>query len=828
MTKKHRAGNQPSSREPLPKLSRQTWPLYLQVALRTIKSLIYYGTGFAIIAGAFAVGLLGGYFAGIVDNTAVPTKAAMTQTLNNVDTSTRLYYADNVEIGPVKSDLIRDTVKLSAVSPWLQKAIVSTEDEDFWTNKGVVPKALVRAVITELTGLGGQTGGSTLTQQVVKLQFLNSQTTFKRKATEIVLALRLNKYYTKAQVLEEYLNIITLGRNNKGQNIAGVQTAAQGLFGKNAKDLNLAESAFIAGLPQSPSAYTPYENTGAFKRDLTPGLNRQKTVLFRMYRAGTITEKQYQEARGFDLKAAFLQPGSANDTSHSSSYVYNMVESEAKTILGRQLAKADGHTAADLAKNEDLKATYEKEAGQQLTTRGYQVHSTINKQVYDAMQGVVAQYKGTFGPTYTNYVKDPTTGGYSQVAQPVQNGSVLLDNQTGAILGFVGGTAGEINHIYTKRSPGSSIKPTVVYGPAVENQLIGSKTMLADFKTNFAGYSVTDYGGVILNKFVDATTALKNSYNIPAVNLYNEVMKKVNVKSYMQKMGVTSLTDDDYANLGLALGGAKYGETVQEAAGAFATFARGGTNVTPYVIDKIVDPTGKVIYQHKEQPRQVFSKATSYILSQMLHQTVTSGTGTTAGGNVAFNAANLIGKTGTSNDYKDLWFIGSTPGITMASWMGYDNNNGANHVMNSSGSTINQRYWAALANAAYRYIPDKFKVNAAMSQPSGVRAVAVNSQTGEKNGAVTIGGTTLNLTGPTTTSLYYNFTPGVTSAQFGIGGTAQNYADFWAGLNGSADKPEQADASSNSSSASNASSVSSESETSSSEASSSEAAAPPE
>ncbi|WP_054664527.1 biosynthetic peptidoglycan transglycosylase [Lacticaseibacillus camelliae] len=276
MTKNRRAGSQQSKREPLPKLTRQTWPLYLQTALRTIKSLIYYGVGFAIIAGAFGIGLLGGYFASIVDNTTVPAKAVMTRTLNNVETSTRLYYANNVEIGPVKSDLLRDTTTLENVSPWLQKAIVSTEDEDFWTNKGVVPKALVRAVITELTGLGGQTGGSTLTQQVVKLQFLNSQTTFKRKATEIMLALRLNKYYSKQQILEEYLNIITLGRNHNGQNIAGVQTAAQGLFGKNAKDLNLAESAFIAGLPQSPSAYTPYTNTGAFKHDLNPGLNRQK------------------------------------------------------------------------------------------------------------------------------------------------------------------------------------------------------------------------------------------------------------------------------------------------------------------------------------------------------------------------------------------------------------------------------------------------------------------------------------------------------------------------------------------------------------------------
>ncbi|MFD1393201.1 transglycosylase domain-containing protein [Lacticaseibacillus jixianensis] len=822
MTKNRHTGSQ-SSRNPLPKLSRQTWPLYLSTGLRTFKSLAYYLVGFIIIAGTFGVGLLGGYFAAIIDKTEVPTKAAMTRTLSNVETSTRLYYAHNVEIGPVKSDLIRDTVTLDAVSPWLQKAIVSTEDEDFWTNSGVMPKALVRAVLTELTGVGGQTGGSTLTQQVVKLQFLNSQTTFKRKATEIMMALRLNKYYTKQQLLEEYLNIITLGRNNRGQNIAGVQTAARGLFGKNVKDINLAESAFIAGLPQSPSAYTPYTNTGAFKTDLSAGLNRQKTVLFRMYRAGTITKAQYDTAKAFDLKKAFLKPGSATVQTGSSSYVYNMVESEAKAILADKLAAADGHTKADLTRNSALKAMYMKTAGEQLTTRGYQVHATINKQVYDAMQNVVDQHKGGFGATYTSYVKNTTTGGYSAVKQPVQNGTVLLDNQTGAILGFVGGTAGEVNHIYTKRSPGSSIKPTAVYGPAIENKMIGSKTMLADFKTNFSGYSVTDYGGVILNKFVDATTALKNSYNIPAVNLYDHVMKQVNVKSYMQKMGVTSLTDDDYQNLGLALGGAKYGETVQEAAGAFATFARGGTNVTPYVIEKIVDPTGKIVYQHKETPRKVFSKATSYIMAQMLHQTILSGTGITAGSSVAFNSGNLIAKTGTSNDYKDLWFIGSTPGITMASWMGYDNDNGANHVMSSNGSAINQQYWAALANAVYRLIPQQFEVNKTMSRPSGVRTTAVNSKTGERNGTVHLGDSTITLTGDTTANLSYNYTPGVTQAQFGIGGTAANYADFWANFTNpqKAVKPKP-DESSSTSSSSVASSTSEA--TASSEAASSTAA----
>lgn len=772
----------------LPPFSKATWPLYLRVALHTLRSLIYYGVGLALILLAFGVGLLGGYFASIINDTAVPTKAEMTRTLANVDTSTQLFYANNQSIGHVKSDLLRDTVSLDKVSPWLQKAIVATEDEDFWTNHGVVPKALIRAVFAEVTGLGSQTGGSTLTQQVVKLQFLNSQTTFKRKAVEIMYALRLNHHYSKARILEEYLNIITLGRNHTGQNIAGVETAALGLFGKHAKDLNLAESAYIAGLPQSPSVYTPYTNTGAFKSDLSAGFNREKTVLFRMYRAGTITKAEYDEAKAFDLKAALLTPGNAESTVSSDDYVYTMVQSEAQTILAQQLAKADGYTKTQLEGSSSLTQTYDKDASKLLATKGYQVHSTLNKPIYDAMQKVVANYKGSFGYTYTGYVKDSVTGGYTKTSAPVQNGTVLLDNQTGAILGFVGGTAGQVNHIYTKRSPGSSIKPTLVYGPAIDSGIISSRTMLADFKKDFGGgYSVTDYGNTILNKFVDATTALKNSLNIPTVNLYQELRKSVDVKAYMTKMGVTTLTDNDYATLGLALGGTDYGETVQEAASAFATFARGGSNVSPYVIDRIEDPSGKVIYQHKTVTRHVFSKATAYILTLMLHQTVTSGTGIYAGENVNFNASNLIAKTGTSNDYKDLWFIGSTPGITMASWMGYDNANGANHTLSSSGSAINQRYWAALANAVYALDPKLFALSDTMQRPSAVKSTTVNAETGLKNGDVTYNGKTFSLTGSTAEALSYGYTPGVTQAQFGIGGTTANYTDFWASLQGGND-----------------------------------------
>ncbi|MFD1485584.1 transglycosylase domain-containing protein [Lacticaseibacillus baoqingensis] len=764
----------------LPPFSAKTWPLYLDIVLQAFKTIIYYAVAVLAIGTVFGIGLLAGYFAAIVNDTPVPTRTAMQRTLNNVDQSTNLYFADNVELTHVKSDLIRDAVNLDQVSPWVQKAIIATEDEDFYANAGVSPKAVVRAVFSEFTGVGSQTGGSTLTQQVVKLQFLNSETTFKRKVTEIMYALRINHFFSKENILQAYLNIATFGRNNKGQNIAGIQTAAQGLFSKNAKDLTLPEAAFIAGLPQSPSVYTPYTASGTLKRDISAGIQRQHTVLFRMYRAGSITKKEYHDALAFDLKKDFQgHDTESDDATTKYAYVYNMVTSEAKSILARQLAKADGHTQADLDKDSALQNQYLTQAQTLLTTKGYQVHSTINKQVYDSMQTVVKNNAYTFGTTYSSSDIDPETGEYTTESEPVQNGSVLLNNRTGAVIGFVGGVSGELNHIYTTRSPGSSIKPLAVYGPAIENRVIGSQSMLADFKTNFPNYSVTDYGGQIQNQFISATDALANSYNIPAVNLYDKLRQSVNVQSYLTKLGISTLTAHDYAQLGLALGGTDYGVTVEDQASAYTTFENGGRHTDAYVIDSIMDPGGNVIYKHHENPTQVFTPATTYIMQQMMHSVITKGTAASLNYQLSFDTSNLIGKTGTSNDYKDIWFVGSTPGVTLASWIGYDNANGTAYNLSSSASETNLAYWAKLANATYKLIPNTFKADETPTEPSGVARSTVNKLTGQHNGNVDFDGTNYAVSGDTVTNLYNGTAPTTATSQFGIGGTMENYKLFW-------------------------------------------------
>ena len=704
--------------------------------------------------------------------------------LQDVNNSATLYFADGQKIESLQKDLEGTKISIDEMSPYLKKAIVSTEDSDFYRHKGVVPKSIFRAIISDITGIGAQTGGSTLTQQTVKMQMLSSETTWKRKAVEIFLAMRVDKYFSKDEILADYLNAATFGRNNKGQNIQGVQAAAQGLFSKNAKDLNLAESAFIAGLPQSPSIYTPYDERGRIKDNISLGLKRKNIVLYRMYRDNQISESQYNEAKKFDLKSDFQAPAKADSQSIKYGYLYNTLTSQARTILIKRLAKNDGIKYKDLVKDKNLYERYWTQADTELHNKNYKIHSTINKSLYVAMNKQAQAYKSNLGTTHTDNATDPNTGKSIKVSEPVQNGSVLLDNKTGQVLAFVGGVnfkKSQNNHAFdTKRSPGSSIKPLITFAPAIENGLIGSQSMLADFKTSFKKYSPTDYGETIQNRFISARETLEESYNIPSVNLYNYIRQHgVDSEKYMSKMGI-DLSDKEYQQLGITLGGTASGVTVLQQASAFSTFANKGVHVDPYVVSEVTDPSGTDIYKHKDSRTRVFSKQTSYIIKNMLHGVVTKGTASALSYEANFSTKNLFGKTGTSNDYRDNWFIGSTDGMTLASWIGYDNFYGNNYNLSSNSTDLNQELWANMANAIYKQDQSVLNVHTAFTKPSGVESYKVDKETGTNVGTIGYNGVTSKVDQHTTTSLYYKGSPrDMSYNNFAIGGKAKNYKLFW-------------------------------------------------
>ncbi|MFD1419040.1 transglycosylase domain-containing protein [Companilactobacillus keshanensis] len=754
------------------------------LTIEVIRRIILYSLAGILILMGLGFGLGVGYVSALTSQVQVPTKHEMKSQLQDVNNSATLYFANGEKVENLQRDLTGKSISLSEMSPYLKEAIVSTEDSDFYHHNGVVPKSIVRAIISDITGIGAQTGGSTLTQQTVKMQLLSSETTWKRKAVEIFLAMRVDKYFTKDEILEDYLNAATFGRNNKGQNIQGVQAAAQGLFGKSAKNLNLAESAFIAGLPQSPSIYTPYDTKGKLKDDYSLGLKRKNIVLYRMYRDNNINQAQYKEAQKFDLKDDFQKPSKLSSKTIKYGYLYNTLTEQARTILIKRLVKNDGLKYDTVKKDKGLYTKYYTQADTELHSKKYKIHSTINKDLYIAMNKQTQQYKANLGTTHTDNAKDPNTGKSIKISEPVQNGSVLLDNKTGEVLSFVGGVnfkKSQLNHAFdTRRSPGSSIKPLITYGPAVENGLIGSQSMLADFKTKYKGYSPTDYGETIQNKFLSAREALEESYNIPAVNLYDYIRNKgVSSKSYMSKMGI-DLTNHEYAQLGVTLGGLDKGVTVLQQASAFSTFANKGVHVDPYVVKDVTEPSGKTIYKHKGSKKRVFTKQTSYIIKNMLHGVVTKGTASALSYESNFSTKNLFGKTGTSNDYRDNWFIGSTDGITLASWIGYDNFYGNNYNLASNSTDINQEQWANMANAIYKEDPGVMNIHKKFTKPEGVVSYKVDKETGTLPGTVEYNGMTAKVNQHMTTSLYYKGKPSdMSHSDFAIGGKSKNYKLFW-------------------------------------------------
>ena len=376
-----------------------------RISYSVIWNIILFFLIVGLIACFFVVGIGTGYFASLVKDEPVRSFAAMKQDIYNYEETSKLYFAGGTYIGNLQSDLYREETKLDKISPSLIDAVIATEDEYFKEHNGVVPKAILRAILQEVLNTETKTGGSTLTQQLIKNQILTDEVSFERKAKEILLALRLERFFEKDEILEAYLNIVPYGRDASGNNIAGVETASQGIFGISANELSLPQAAYLAGLPQSPSVYTPFKNDGSLKSKeyLQLGIKRMKFVLKRMYESNDITKKEYDEAINYDITKDFTK-GSASPI-EKYPYLTFEVEARASEILMKQLAKKDGYTMKDLQKNDDLEKEYREKADRDLRINGYHIHTTINKDIYDAMQKVAKEFP-YYGPDRTFLKKD--------------------------------------------------------------------------------------------------------------------------------------------------------------------------------------------------------------------------------------------------------------------------------------------------------------------------------------------------------------------------------------------------------------------------------------
>ena len=745
------------------------------------------------IGGLFGAGVALGYGVALFDKAKVPPAEELVKQVKDVSSISEIVYADGSVIASIESDLLRTSVSSEEISDNLKKAIVATEDEHFLEHKGVVPKAVIRATLGTFAGLGSSSGGSTLTQQLIKQQVVGDAPTLARKATEIVDALALERVMGKDEILTAYLNIAPFGRNNKGQNIAGAQQAAEGIFGVDASQLTVPQAAFLAGLPQSPIIYSPYENTGTIKsdEDLELGLKRAKDVLYNMYRTGSLTKEEYNQYKDYNLKQDFLPSGSVNVISRD--YLYYTAMAEAIDRTYDYLVQQDNVPSQEL-KNEAIQRAYRKRAEQELSTGGYKITTTINKKVHTAMQNAVARYGSLL---------DDGTG-------RVEVGNVLMDNQTGAILGFVGGRDyqdNQNNHAFdTKRSPASTTKPLLAYGIAIDQGLMGSETILSNYPTNFANGNPIMYANSKGTGMMTLGEALNYSWNIPAYWTYRMLREKgVDVKGYMEKMGYEI---PEYGIESLPMGGG-IEVTVAQHTNGYQTLANNGVYHQKHVISKIESSDGKIIYEFQDKPVQVYSKATATIMQGLLREVLSSRVTTTFKPNLAslnstLASADWIGKTGTTNQDENMWLMLSTPKLTLGGWIGHDDNHS---LSRRAGYSNNSNYMAHLVNAIQESEPGIWGNERFSLDPSVVKSEVLKS-TGQKPGKVSVEGKEVEVTGSTVTSYWANKAGApATSYRFAIGGSDMDYQNAWSSIVGSLPTPSSSSSSSSSSSDSSNSST---------------------
>ena len=725
----------------------------------------------AVIGGFFGAGIAIGYGVALFDKVSIPQSAELVNRVKDITSISEIYYADGSTIASIEGDLLRTSVASDAISDNLKKAIIATEDEHFAEHKGVVPKAVIRATLGTLVGVGSSSGGSTLTQQIIKQQVVGDAPTLARKATEIIDALALERVMSKDEILTTYLNIAPFGRNHKGQNIAGAQQAAEGIFGVNASDLTVPQAAFIAGLPQSPISYSPYESDGSLKsdEDMALGLKRGKDVLYNMYRTGALSQKDYEQYKSYDVRKDFLPSGSVSTASRD--YLYFAALSEATNRMYDYLVERD-HVSTQELKNESIRKAYRELAAKEIENGGYKITTTINKKVHTAMQNAVANY---------GRLLDDSTG------QP-EVGNVLMDNQTGAILGFVGGRnyqENQNNHaIDTKRSPASTTKPILAYGIAIDQGLMGSASILSNYPTNFSNGNPIMYVNSPGTGMMTLGEALNYSWNIPAYWTYRTLREKgVDVKGYMEKMGYEI---PEYGIESLPMGGG-IEVTVAQHTNGYQTLANNGVYHKKHMISKIESTTGQVIYEYKSQPVQVYSKATATIMQSLLRDVISSRVTSSfqtdlASINPSLARADWIGKTGTTNEDENMWLMLSTPRLTLGGWLGHDDNRplakGAGHYRNAN-------YMAHLVNAIQQAEPGIWGNDRFSLDPSVTKSQVLKS-TGEKAGKVTINGKEVTVSGSTVTS-YWATKEGapVTTYRFAIGGSDADYQNAWKSILGS-------------------------------------------
>lgn len=695
---------------------RSGWRTFGLVVWITVKWLVIFGITGALFAGGIATG----YVAALVKDDPVRPGSELEAKVNENALTGFVYFNDGTTpVGQLRTDEDRRLVDLSNIPQSVIDALLSTEDSNFYNHIGVDYKGLGRAVKEKLLNEDRQTGGSTLTQQVARRVFLSLDRTDSRKFKEILLSIRMERYLTKEQILAAYLNKMPFGNGSSGYNLYGIKSASIGIFNiADLNKLNLAQSAYLAGLPQLPSAYSAFNGKGQFNESgFNRAISRQKFVLSRMLETGRITQAEYDEALAFDIKGS-LAP---HREKAYNTFPYLMLETEREAAELIALKQNPNLQKADLAKSENAEIV--QAAREQLLRSGYRIYTTIDKVIYNNMREI-GNDPDNFGPT-------------SKSKGPEQAAAIMIDHHTGAILGMLEGRDFNIEQMnyatQMTRQPGSTMKPISAYLPALEAGLVQPASVLDDspiiLKDGQKGYHIPMNANKKFNGLVTARDALNRSLNIPALKLFLDKVTIEKAWEFSRSLGITTLQpEDDNAQTGV-IGGLSKGVSVKELTNAYATIPNGGKYNEPYLISKIVDASGHIVYEHKLAPKQVYSEQTAFLMTDMLRTVIAdrSGTGHSVASSFdAYGKIPIAGKTGSTQSYGDVWFMGFSPDITLGVWVGYKEQK--NTLVKASQSRA-RTLWSKIMNETVKDRPDIFKTDA-FPQPGGLVKATVSSVSG--------------------------------------------------------------------------------------------------
>ena len=552
-----------------------------------------------------------------------------------------LYDTNGKLISFIKGEKEADYVEYEDIPAYFVTAMVSIEDKRFYQHDGIDVVALVRSAKAILESGSLSQGGSTITMQLARNIYLDNGKRWERKIKEMFIAIEMEKLYSKNKIMEYYLNNIYFANG-----YYGIQAACTGYFSCDLKDLSLSQIAFLCAIPNSPSYYDPivnYDNT----------IERRDRILTNMYEDGKIDQATYLTALGEEI---VLQPSQTTKSQRN-----NYVDTYVYYCATRALMEMQGFEFKEYFASEEEEQEYYEEYDElyadcqkQIYAEGYKIYTSIDLTKQEALQN-------SLNTTLSSFTEVGEDGAYE-----MQGAAVCIDNETGYVVAIVGGREQNDLGIYTlnrayqsHRQPGSSIKPLIVYTPFFE--LGNTPDSLVKDEEIEGGPSMSVYHGEVTARY-----AVEWSLNPAAWNVYSQITPEAGLQ-YLKNMHFKAISDKDYV-LATSLGGFTRGASAVEMAAAYATLENDGVYREPTCIKKIVDAAENIVYLSSQEGTKIYTETAARMMTDVLQSTVTDGISWVA----AIDGMPSAGKTGTTNDNKDGWYVGYTRYYTTSVWVGCD------------------------------------------------------------------------------------------------------------------------------------------------------------